>query len=169
MAAAAKAAANEINGWVERRTSGKVKNALAPDQFTGQTRLVLCSAIYFKGKWQHQFKAGDTKPAPFHVTTDETVTVPMMYQKEHFKMILTDDYSVELLELPYSGTDLSMIILLPQIGYPWPDVANPSLSDLEQKLTADNLRVWLAKLDEAEPHETWVALPVSPPGKVLIW
>ncbi len=153
------AAVNEINGWVEGRTKGNIKDVVAPGQFTGMTRLVLCNAIYFKGKWQHQFKVSDTKPAPFHVTTIETVTVPMMYQKEHFKMILTDDDSAELLELPYSGTDLSMIILLPQIKYPWPDVANPGLPDFEKKLTTDNLRIWLAKLDQASPHETWVSLP----------
>ena len=79
----------------------------------------MCNAIYFKGKWQHQFKVSDTKPVPFYVTTNETVTVPMMYQKEHFKMTFSDDYSVEMLELPYSGTDLSMIILLPQLEYPY--------------------------------------------------
>jgi serpin B len=153
------AAADEINGWVERQTNRKIKDAVAPSQFTDLTRLILCDAIYFKGKWQHQFKVSDTKPAPFNVTTNQTVTVPMMHQKAHFKMARRDDDSVELLELPYSGTDLSMIILLPQIEYPPPDVQNPGLSDLEQKLNADNLRAWLAKLDQARPHETWVTLP----------
>jgi serine protease inhibitor len=153
------AAADEINGWVERQTKRKIKAAVTPSQFTDLTKLVLCNAIYFKGKWQHQFKVGDTKPDVFHVTTNKTVTVPMMHQKEHFKMAQSDDYSVELLELPYSGTDLSMIILLPQIEYSSPDVENPGLPDLEQKLTAENLRAWLAKLDQASPRKTWVTLP----------
>jgi serine protease inhibitor len=156
---APQAAVQEINGWVARRTKGKIKSAVEPRQFTDLTRLVLCDAIYFKGKWQHQFKVSDTKPASFHVTTNETVTVSMMYQKEHFKTTFSDDDSVELLELPYSGTDLSMIILLPQIEWPLPGVENPGLPDLEQKLTAENLHAWLAKLDRAEPHETWVMLP----------
>jgi serpin B len=155
----APAAAREINGWVERKTKRKIKDAVAPGQFTYYTRLVLCDAIYFKGKWQHQFKVRDTKPAPFHVTTNETVTVPMMSQKAHFKAARSDDDSVELLELPYSGTDLSMIILLPQVGYRMSDEEPPGLPDLERKLTADNLRVWLANLEQAYPHETRVALP----------
>ena len=153
------AAADEINGWVERQTNRKIKDAVAAGQFTDLTRLVLCNAIYFKGKWQHQFKVSDTELAPFHVATNETVTVPMMRQKAHFKTAHSDDDSVELLELPYSGTDLSMIILVPQIEYPPPDVENPGLPDLEQKLNADNLRAWLARLDQASPHETWVTLP----------
>jgi len=108
----------------------------------------------------HQFKVSDTKPAPFHVTTNETVTVPMMYQHSEFKMAQSDDYSVELLELPYSGNDLSMIILLPEVERSsLPDVEQPGLPGLEQKLTADSLRTWLAKLDQANAHKTRVGLP----------
>jgi serine protease inhibitor len=153
------ASADEINGWVERQTKRKIKAAVTPSQFTDLTKLVLCNAIYFKGKWQHQFKASKTKPAPFYVTTNEIVTVPMMYQESHFKTARSDDRAVELLELPYSGKDLSMVILLPQVEYPLPDVEQPGLPDLEQKLTADNLRIWLAKLDQESADKTWVALP----------
>jgi serpin B len=156
---APQAASSEINRWVKRKTNGKIKDVVEPGQFTDLTRMVLCNAIYFKGKWQHQFKVSKTKPAPFHVTTNETVTVPMMYQESHFKTARSDDRSVELLELPYSGTDLSMIILLPEVEYPSPDVEQPGLPDLEQKLTADNLRAWLAKLDQERADKTWVALP----------
>jgi serpin B len=155
----APAAAKEINGWVERQTKRKIRDVVEASQFTDLTRLVLCNAIYFKGKWQRQFKVSDTKPAPFHVSTNETVIVPMMSQKAHFKTARSDDDSVELLELPYTGADLSMIILLPQIEYPPPDVENPGLPDLEQKLTTDNLHMWLAKLDQANRHETRVAMP----------
>jgi len=156
----APAAAKEINLWVDRMTKGKIKDVVNAGQFTDLTRLVLCNAIYFKGKWQHQFKVSDTQPDVFHVATNETVTVPMMSQKAHFKTARSDDDSVELLELPYSGTDLSMIVLLPETRFHRSDDGEPpGLPDLEQKFTADNLRVWLAKLDQAEPEETWVALP----------
>ncbi len=150
----APAAAKEINGWVEHQTQGKIQDVVNPAQFTDLTRLVLCNAIYFKGKWQHQFKVSDTKSAPFHVSTNETVTVPMMYQKGDFKMAYSDDQSVALLELPYSGTDLSMIILLPEL-----EIDQDGLPDLEQILTSNNLRLWLGNLDKSSPHETWVALP----------
>jgi serine protease inhibitor len=152
-------ASSEINRWVERETKGKIKDLVEPSQFTDYTRLVLCNAIYFKGKWLNQFKVSDTKPAPFHVTTNETVTVPMMSQQAQFKTARSDDDTVELLELPYSGRDLSMIILLPQVEYRMSDEEQPGLPDLEQKLTTDHLRAWLAKLNQANAHETWVALP----------
>jgi serpin B len=152
-------ASKEINEWVERRTNRKIKDVVEPHQFTSYTDLVLCNAIYFKGKWLHQFKVSDTKPAPFHVTTNETVTVPMMYQHSEFKTTLNDNYTVALLELAYSGKDLSMIILLPEARFAGPDVEEPGLPGLEQKLTADNLRAWLERLDQANPHKTSVWLP----------
>jgi hypothetical protein len=58
------AAAAGIYGWVERRTNRKINAAVTPGQFIYLTRPVLCDAIYFKGKWQHQFKASDTNPLP---------------------------------------------------------------------------------------------------------
>lgn len=155
----APAAAREINSWIDRQTKGRIQGAVQPSQFNDLTRLVLCNAIYFKGKWQHQFKVSDTEPAPFHVTTNETVTVPMMHQKSHFKAIYSEQDPVDLLELPYSGTDLSMLILLPRIDYPPPDVQNPGLPDLEQRLTITNLRIWLAELDHSDSHDTSVMLP----------
>ena len=153
-------AADEINRWIDAKTNHRIPTGVEPGQLTPDTRLALCDAIYFNGKWQHQFKVRDTKPTPFHVSTNETVTVPMMYQKEHFKMALSDDDSVEMLELPYAGTDLSMIILLPSDAkYYFPEAGLNDVQALEQKLTADNLRTWLKKLDQANLHETWVALP----------
>jgi len=38
---------------------------------------VLCNALYFKGNWRSQFDAKNTRPAPFFLETNETVSVPM--------------------------------------------------------------------------------------------
>ena len=147
-------ASDEINHWVEGKTMGKIKDLVAPGDLTGDTRLVLCNAIYFKGTWQRQFKVNDTEPAPFHLNKNETVTVPMMFQKSKFKMVWSKNDSIEMLELPYSGSDLSMIILLPMSLE-----ERDGLAELEAKLTLGNLRGWLAQLDRSTPREVSVGLP----------
>jgi serpin B len=152
-------AAGEINRWITKKTKNRIPVGLTPGQLGPDTRMALCDAIYFKGKWQYQFKVRDTRPAEFHVTTNETVTVPMMSRKAEFKMARTDDYLAELLEMPYVGGDLSMIIVLPTVGYEFPDMDQPGLPNLEKNLTAENLQGWLAALDRARPHETWVSVP----------
>ena len=57
----------------------------------------------------------------------------------------------DLLELPYAGGELSMVILLPR--------TRDGLPDLEQHLSAAGLSLWLAALDKAAPAELEVALP----------
>lgn len=152
-------AAAEINSWIDAHTNHKIPTGIGPGQISPDTRLVLCDAIYFKGKWQQQFKKKDTKTAPFHIATNETVTVPTMYQSAPFKHAMTEDRLVEMLEMPYAGADLSMVILLPgQLEY-LPDAERNDVHDLGQNLNADNLRAWLKLLDEKHPHKTSVWLP----------
>lgn len=125
-------ARQEINRWVEKQTEDKIKDLLAPGVLDPQTRLVLTNAIYFKGNWQEQFKKDATQDAPFHVSADKEVSVPMMHQTERFGYRATDD--LQALEMPYAKGELSMIILLPK--------AIDGLLQLEKKLTEENLQEW---------------------------
>jgi serpin B len=151
------AAVDEINRWIEVKTDGKIPGGFEASQFGPLTRLALCDAIYFKGKWQHPFKKSDTQPAPFYVSTNKTVTVPMMYEHAEFKCATTEYGMLEMLELPYSGRDLSMVILVP--GRYVPDDEHFDVHDLELKLTPENLRGWFAELNRRGSHKTSVWLP----------
>jgi serpin B len=150
------AVADQINQCVGQRTKGKITGAIGRDRLNANTRLVLCNEIYFKGKWQRQFKAGDTKPMDFMVSTNQAVKVPMMSQDDRFKVAHNEEGTVEMLELPYVGDDLSMIILLPTARSGTDEFG---LADLENELTAENLRAWLKTLDQRDLHQTWVKLP----------
>lgn len=156
-------AQNEINSWVAEKTDGKIENLIAPGQLTQETRLVLCNAIYFKGKWQTQFNPADTKPAPFYITTNQAVTAPMMSHHGNFVIRRDEDDSVDLLAMPYIGGDLSMIILLPAnedgIEYRFNKKPQPALSTLEEKLTVRNLYSWLRELDATSPDEADISVP----------
>lgn len=125
-------ARQEINEWVEKQTEEKIKDLLAPGVLDPRTRLVLTNAVYFKGNWQDQFNKNATKDAPFHLSADKEVTVPTMHQTERFGYKATDD--LQVLEMPYTNGELSMIVLLPK------DVAG--LSPLEKRLTEEHLQGW---------------------------
>jgi serpin B len=153
------AAAAEINHWIEVQTGHRVSGHLTPDELASGTGLLLCDAIYFKGKWLHSFERKDTRPAPFYVTTNETVTVPMMFQKGRFRFTFSEDGTVQMLELPYVGEDLSMVILMPSPLEYLPEGESADLSNLEQKLTVENLHAWLKCLDEVSAHDVLVRLP----------
>jgi serine protease inhibitor len=129
-----------INRWVEKRTENKITDLLQPADLSDLTRMVLVNAIYFKGKWASQFKPGNTQSAPFHVSPDKAVQTPMMTQKLECRY--TNLPQMDILELPYVGGALSMIVLLPK--------EIDGIQKVERELSADSLAKWLTALDEQE-------------------
>ena len=135
-----------INRWVEEKTKDKIKELIKPDILTELTRLVLTNAIYFKGKWMSQFKKESTKPAPFELTNGEKVELPMMNQAKEFNYSEND--TVQILEMPYEGNKLSMVIFLPK--------EKKGIRGLENLLKAENVKDWLSTLRK---QEVIVSLP----------
>ncbi|XP_058687095.1 uncharacterized protein LOC131575525 [Poecile atricapillus] len=129
----------QINGWVEERTEGKIQNLLAEGILNSLTRLVLVNAIYFKGNWEEQFDKQSTSERPFQINKNETKPVQMMFKEARFNMTYIGDFQTKILELPYVGNELSMIILLPdsiQDG-------STGLERLERELTYEKLIDWI--------------------------
>ncbi|NWI30629.1 ILEU inhibitor, partial [Sula dactylatra] len=69
---------------------------------------------------------------------NERQTVKMMYQKNKFCFGYIPEVKIRVLELPYDGGELSMIILLPD------DIEDDStgLQKLEKQLTLEKLQEW---------------------------
>lgn len=108
---AAAAATDQINSWVATATNGKITNLIPEDQLDQYTRLVLTNAVYFKGDWASSFDLSETANLPFTLATGMQESVPTMRQTSDFQYMDSDGYQV--LEMPYQGNDLSMVIVLP--------------------------------------------------------
>jgi serpin B len=145
------AARKTINDWVEARTNRKIVELLKPGVLDSSTRLVLVNAIYFKGKWVSQFETNLTENQPFHMSSDKTIDAPLMRQTGDFKYAEFPDMEstnmsamfssvshLQVLELPYAGDDLSMIVLLPREA--------DGLDHLDREFTAQNLAIWMTRL-----------------------
>ncbi|XP_027538363.1 leukocyte elastase inhibitor-like isoform X3 [Neopelma chrysocephalum] len=131
-------ARKEINQWVEQKTEGKIPDLLSEGSVDNSTRLVLVNAIYFKGNWAEKFKEADTTDMLFQLSKNERKTVKMMYQKNKFNFGYIREEKIRVLELPYDGRELSMIILLPD------EIEDDStgLQKLEKQLTLEKLQEW---------------------------
>uniref|UniRef100_A0A668B014 Serpin B6 n=1 Tax=Myripristis murdjan TaxID=586833 RepID=A0A668B014_9TELE len=128
-----------INNWVEKQTQDKIKDLLAPGVVDSMTRLVLVNAIYFKGNWDRKFDANLTKDAQFKLNK---VTKGLY------------GFMGRILELPYKGKDLSMLIFLPNEM----EDDTTGLEKLEKELTYEKFVEW------TQPHmmytkEVQVGLP----------
>uniref|UniRef100_A0A8C4RKD0 Leukocyte elastase inhibitor A-like n=1 Tax=Erpetoichthys calabaricus TaxID=27687 RepID=A0A8C4RKD0_ERPCA len=107
-------ARQNINSWVEKQTEGKIVNLLSEGAIDPVTRLLLVSAIYFKGDWQKKFRMDKTKEEQFRLNKKDTKNVMMMYKSAQFNYALLPDVNAQIIELPYAGEDFSMFVLLPK-------------------------------------------------------
>jgi serpin B len=131
----------KINAWIEEKTENKIVELLKPGTVSGDTRLILTNAIYFKGNWARQFDKKDTTEMPFKLNSSKSVMVPMMLKKkEMFKY--GENTKLQILELPYQGNDLSMVVLLPR--------EIDGIRSLENELSTDTLNMWLNNLHKQE-------------------
>lgn len=101
-----------INTWVENKTNQKIVDLLPPGSIDQYTRAVLTNAIYFKANWTNQFEPQDTTDQNFTTGDKTQVRVPTMSQLATFPYY--EDKTVQVLEMPYEGDRLSMIVVLPK-------------------------------------------------------
>nr|XP_018913466.1 PREDICTED: antitrypsin-like isoform X4 [Bemisia tabaci] len=124
-------AAKTINSWVESKTEKLIKDLIKADDLSDDAKLVLLNAIYFKGKWAHPFKHHDTRDADFYLTKDKTIKVKQMAQTSRFQYAEDADY--KYLIMPYKGSKLSMLIILPKDHetFEKKDISKANLSSLK--------------------------------------
>ena len=146
----AEKAREEINHWVEQKTNDKIKDLIPPGMLSSDTRLTLVNAIYFKGLWLEKFKEEKTISKSFFVSQNEEIKVNMMHQTSEFKYFESQELACHVLEMPYIGRKMSMVIYLPK--------EINGLAELEEKMTYDNLQKSLSLLD-ASKKEVEVVLP----------
>jgi serine protease inhibitor len=165
-------ARKEINGWVEKQTHDRIKDLIPADALDPEAqkrvRLVLTNAIYFKGAWEKVFKAEQTRKESFTLADGSKVQAPLMRQRLDVgryaafngdgsffatparvplgevdsKKVYPDERGFALLEVPYKGDRLSMVLIVPR--------AADGLAGVEKQLTAAHLQGWIGKLQARE-------------------
>ncbi|CAM4657215.1 hypothetical protein PO909_027396 [Leuciscus waleckii] len=120
-----------INEWIANKTEDRIKDTLPEGSIDSNTILVLVNAIYFKGQWKHKFDKQNVIKSDFHVSKTHKCLVSMMYQERKFQYAKIDGDKVKILELPYNGGDITMVLILPTDGITLPEVvANMTLKKL---------------------------------------
>lgn len=105
-----------INAWVQQHTNGMIRDFLQEGTLGALARLVLVNAIHFKGHWQLPFLEAATRQRVFHKLDGSTISVPMMEQMAQFnygEFSTPGHMGYDVIELPYQGEMLSMLIATP--------------------------------------------------------
>lgn len=120
-----------INQWVSEKTKGHISEIIQPGDIDPLIRLVLVNATYFEGSWEDPFNKKATIKQPFWVLDDHAVDVSTMRKRSAFHY--SEDEFVQVLELPYQGKSLSLLIILPR----------DNLTVVENDLTLKNYSKWI--------------------------
>ena len=135
-----------INKWVEDKTKNKIKDLIPQGAIDGYTRLVLTNAIYFKGDWVLQFDKKKTREADFKVSPEKTVKVQMMgLTGDKAKFNYAKTWELQILEMPYEGDELSMLVILPRENLESIDINNAKLNELKGMLRETKIDVYMPK------------------------
>ncbi|XP_043985213.1 antithrombin-III [Gambusia affinis] len=129
-----------INDWISNKTENRIQDTLPSGALDSNTALVLVNTIYFKGLWKNKFPKDSVVVSDFFVDDSRSCEVNMMNQETRFNYKDLREEKVQLLEMPYRGDDITMVIILPNKGHP--------LSQVEQNLDQNKLKVWLDQMRE---------------------
>lgn len=134
--------AKYINTWVEERTNNRIKDLVSPEHIRDSNDgMVLVNAIFFKGNWLLQFDPKKSVEDTFFTTSNRapksSKPVKMMTQTGEFPYAELDGY--QILELPYSESDLAMLVVIPD-----------DIDSMKNALSPKLLAAWQAQLRKQE-------------------
>jgi len=134
-----------INSWVEDNTNDKIKDLIPQGKLDSMTRLVLTNAVYFKGDWVYEFDKSDTKKASFQKTVGSVQADMMQRTDDDVKFGYYEDDSVQVLEMPYKGDRLSMVVALPKENMDSMDISQDAYDKWTNGLTTRQVKVYFPK------------------------
>ncbi|XP_066503700.1 antithrombin-III [Hoplias malabaricus] len=130
----------KINEWISEKTNGKINDTLPKGSLDSTAVLVLVNTIYFKGQWKNKFDKNDVIPSQFHISEKHKCSVHLMYKETKYRYGKFPDNKVKVLEMPYNGGGISMVLVLPDNDI--------SLSEVVANLTLKRLSGWLNTMTE---------------------
>lgn len=131
-----KKSAEIINQWTSDNTHGKITEIVNDKDFE-LARLVLANAIYFKADWTKSFDIEKTKEMDFNLLDKSIQKADFMFQSDSFNYYADDQKQV--LELPYSDGNLSMLIILPE--------KETGIYKIEESINHENFNTWINNLN----------------------
>lgn len=94
-----------------------------------------------QGRWKNPFDPENVYQSDFHLSEQRRCSVATMFQESRLRYAFYPHNQVQVLELPYQGDQLSLVLVLPGPG--------TSLARVEEGLDMARLDQWLSGLQES--------------------
>ena len=130
-----------INKTIANYTKQMIPELLPEGSIKSSTAAVLTNAVYFKSQWAQPLGLrGSTQP--FYNLNGTITDTNFMYSIENSNY--TEDEQVQVVELPYKGDDLSMIVVLPK------SKEAAAMQKLIANLSTAQINKWTERLESKE-------------------
>lgn len=126
-----------------------ITNVVTPADLAGSD-LILANAVYFKGKWEKVFDPKLSTKKDFHGLKAKTKKT-FMSQMLEVKSYQDPEKRFELVELPYQGNEVAMVILLP--------IQDTKLEALEKHLKVADLHQAVEQLNQSPKAKVNIIIP----------
>lgn len=103
----------EINNFVKKNTSGKIKNVLS--EGNPNIEVLYINTVVFSGKWKIPFDTSCTFKKSFEISKDESIDVDTMSVLNEFYYY--EDEEFEVIKMYYEGEKYYMLFMLPKEEY----------------------------------------------------
>ncbi|MCH2162576.1 MAG: serpin family protein [Phycisphaerales bacterium] len=120
----------QMDDWVVENTRGQIP--FAPGEVRPNDVLVLMNTVCLDAQWKNQFKAKETHEFVFNMADGKLVETEFMFQVADFNYLQKN--GVEVIELPYVGDRLSMMLIVPGEG--------KTLAEVEATMSPDMIDSW---------------------------
>lgn len=152
----------EIDGWIQEKTNGLIKDLIREEDLCECTASVLATASYMKCKWAVDFERVE-KNGVFYKSSEKTDSFKtadyMCFGTEPDGEIYpglkyTETSDMQICQLPLEGSEtdaLAITFLVPKEG--------ATLSRVVEQMTADNVEQWTESFESFDP-DTHVILKV---------
>ena len=119
-----------INNWVSDQTEKRIRDLIPQGAIDSDTRLVLSNAIYFIATWLEPFEEKMTEEDTFYGLDGNELKVKMMRHGSDQSFGYYRGEGFQVVDLPYVGSQISMLVLVPDQG---------EFSNFEENLSFEQL------------------------------
>ncbi len=128
--------AKVINRWVKKSSNSNIRSIIQPEKISEYDNLMYTNYLYLNGNWENAFNEQFTSKSDFYNADSTKTKVDFMNQTSYLRYNENDIF--QIIELPYSGRNISMIVILPK--------RITDLDSIENALNPVNFDFWNGEL-----------------------
>jgi len=125
-----------INRWAKKSSNYNVLSIIRPENIRKDDRLIFTNFVNLNGNWENPFDEQFTSKDDFYTSDSVKIKVDFMNQSSYLKY--NENEIFKIIELPYSGQNISMIVLLPK--------KVSDIDSIEKSLNSVNFDFWINEL-----------------------